>query len=292
MKVGKICGIDLHINGWFIFHLSLFFIAGLLDKGLVLFGVVLLHELAHTLVAMRLGIKVLEIELLPFGGVARLGSELALNPRKETLVALAGPLTNILLIALALAARNYGLWHEELSPFFIQCNVLLAAFNLLPALPLDGGRVLRAYLALSLGVRRASYFCIALGQGAAVVITTLATLGLMWGVSGLDLIILGLFIFYAATREKKTAPYLFVRQLTQKKSELAEMGLLPAEMIVSLPNVPLREVISFFVPQKFHLVLLLNQDYQCQRIISETEVVDALLEKGLDFPLGALGSGK
>lgn len=292
MKVGRVYGIDLYINGWFIFHLSLFFIAGLLDKGLILFGVVLLHELAHTVTAMRYGIKVLEIELLPFGGVARLGSELALNPRKESIVALAGPLTNLLLIALALAARNYGFWHEELGPFFIQCNALLATFNMLPALPLDGGRVLRAYLARSIGLRQATYFCIALGQGGAVLITTLATLGLMLGVSGLDLLILGLFVFYTATREKKTAPYLFVRQLTQKKSELVEMGVLPAEMVVSLANVPLRDVIIFFVPQKFHLVVLLNQDYQCQGIISETEVVDALLDKGMDYPVGNLTNEK
>ncbi len=289
MKVGRVFGIDMHINSWFLFQLSLFFIAGILDKGLLLFAVVLLHELAHTVTAVRLGVRVIEIELLPFGGVARLGSELALNTRKEMAVAIAGPLSNLVMIALALGFRSYGMWDEELGDFFIQCNLMLAVFNMLPALPLDGGRVLRAYLAWWMGLRQATYLCTAMGQAWAVVIVSLAALGLLLGISGLDILILGLFIFYAATREKSTAPYLFVRQLTQKKYELAECGVLPAEIIVSLANAPLREVIKPFVPQKFHLVMLLNSDMQYQGIISETEVVDALMSYGLDYPVGKIG---
>lgn len=288
MKVGRVYGIDMYINGWFIFQLSLFFIAGILDKGLILFAVVLFHELAHTVTAIRLGVKVLEIELLPFGGVARLGSELALNTRKEIIVALAGPLSNLVLVGLALGLRNYGYWDEELGRFFIQCNIMLAAFNMLPALPLDGGRVLRAYMAQWLGLKQATYVCIAMGQALAVLITALATLGLMLGISGLDLVILGLFIFYAATKEKSTAPYLFVRQLTQKKRELAEAGVMLAETIVTLESVPLREVIKSFVPQKFHLIMLLNEEMKYKALLTEIEVVDALLTNGMDYPVGRI----
>ncbi|MEG6614875.1 M50 family metallopeptidase [Peptococcaceae bacterium 1198_IL3148] len=288
MKVGRVHGIDLYINGWFIFQLSLFFVAGILDKGLILFAVVLLHELAHTVTAIRMGVKVLEIELLPFGGVARLGSDLALNTKKEIIVALAGPLSNLVLIGLALGMRNCSFWDEELGRFFIQSNIMLALFNMLPALPLDGGRVLRAYIAPWMGLKQATYLCTAMGQAWAVLITALATLGLMIGISGLDLLILGLFIFYAATKEKSAAPYLFVRQLTQKKRELAESGVMPAETIVTLENVPLREVSKTFVPQKFHLVLLLNEEMKYKALLSETEVVDALLTNGMDYPVGRI----
>ncbi len=289
MRVGRVCGIDLHINGWFLFQLSLFFIAGILDKGLILFAAVLLHEIAHTAVAMRLGVRVIDIELLPFGGVARLGSELALNTRKEMAVAVAGPICNLVMIGLALGFRSYGLWDDELGPFFLQSNLMLAIFNMLPALPLDGGRVLRAYLAKWMGLRQATYVCTAMGQAGAVVIISFAVLGLLLGITGLDILILGLFLFYGASREKRSAPYLFVRQLVQKKSELAENAVLPAEVIVSLEDVPLREVIKPFVPRKFHLVILLNENMQFQRIISETEVVDALVTYGWDYPLGRVG---
>ncbi|WP_031513173.1 M50 family metallopeptidase [Desulfofalx alkaliphila] len=288
MRVGRVYGIDLHINGWFIVQLSLFFIAGILDKGLILFAVVLIHEIAHTVAAMRLGVQVVAIELLPFGGVARLGSELALNTKKEMLVAMAGPFANLVMIGVALGFHSYGLWDDELGRFFLQCNVMLMLFNLLPALPLDGGRVLRAYLAQWMGLREATYLCIGMGQAWAVIITSLATLGLLLGLTGLDLIILGLFIFYAATREKGTAPYLFVRQLTQKKEEMSQLGVMPSETIVVLEQVPLREVIKPFVPQKFFLIILMNKEMQYQGIITETQVVDALLKHGMDYPVGKI----
>ncbi|MBM7854522.1 stage IV sporulation protein FB [Desulfohalotomaculum tongense] len=286
MKIGRVYGIDMYVNGWFLFQLSLFFVAGILDKGLILFGVVLVHEIAHTIVAMRLGVRVLEVELLPFGGVARLGSELALNTQKEMAVAVAGPFSNLALIALALGFRNYGLWNEELGPFFLQCNMMLAGFNLLPALPLDGGRVVRAYLARWMGLKEATYLCSGMGQAWAVLITSLAVMGLLLGISGLDILILGLFIFYAATREKSAAPYLFVRQLTEKKRQLAEAGVMPAETVVSLAEVPLREVIKPFVPRKFHFVVVLGSDMRYLTLISEIEVVDALLTHGMDYPVG------
>lgn len=288
MRVGRVHGIDLHINGWFLIQLSLFFVAGILDKGLILFAVVIIHEIAHTVVALRLGVQVLEIELLPFGGVARLGSELALNTKKEMAVAMAGPFANLVMIGLALGFHSYGFWDDELGRFFLQCNLMLMAFNLIPALPLDGGRVLRAYLSRWMGLRQATYFCTAMGQAWAVVIVSLATMGLLLGISGLDLIIVGLFIFYAATREKSSAPYLFIRQLTQKKQELAQAGAMPAEMVVSLENTPLKEVIKPFVPQKFYLVLLLDKNMKYQGVISETEVVDALLAHGIDYPVGQI----
>lgn len=288
MRVGRVCGIDLHINGWFLFQLSLFFVAGILEKGLILFAVVLVHEIAHTITAVRLGIQVIEIELLPFGGVARLGTELALNTQKEIAVAMAGPLSNLALIGLALGFRSYGLWNEELGRFFLQCNILLAGFNLLPALPLDGGRVLRAYLAGWVGLKQATYLCSAMGQAWAVLVTSLAVSGLLLGISGLDILILGLFIFYAATREKKSAPYLFIRQLTQKKKELAEIGLMPAEMMVLLEKVPLKEVIKPFVPGKFYFIMVLDDEMKYSRLLTETQVVDALLTHGLDYPVGQI----
>ena len=178
MKIGRVYGIDLCVNIWFLMQLGLFFVAGILDKGLILFAVVLVHEVAHTVIARRLGVRVLAIELLPFGGVAKLGSELALDTKKEMAIAVAGPLANLIMIGLALGFRSYGLWDEELGNFFLQCNLLLLIFNLLPALPLDGGRILRAYWARWIGLKQATYLCAVMGQAWAVIITLLGSLGL------------------------------------------------------------------------------------------------------------------
>ena len=288
MRVGRVMGVELYLNVFFLAILGLFFIAGVMGKGLIAFAVVLVHELAHVAVARRLLVPVGEIELLPFGGVTRMGGDLVLDPVKEVYVACAGPASNLLMAALGMAFKNHGLWDEQLGPFFLQCNLLIAAFNLLPALPLDGGRIYRAYLALRVGIREATCRAAGLGQGWAVATVLLGSVGLVSGFTGLDVLFTGLFLFYAATREKEMATYLFMRQLVQKKAELMRLGVLPAELLVVVENIPLGQVIRPFLPRRFHLVLVLDKQWEYKGVITEAQVVDGLLEHGMDLPVGKL----
>lgn len=285
MKVCTVSGIEIHLNNAFLALLGLFFVAGVLVKGLIAFSVVLLHELAHVAVARRFGVNVADVELLPFGGVSRIGGEVVLEPSREALVAAAGPAANLLLAGLGTALKGYGLWDDELMSFFLQCNLLVAAFNLLPALPLDGGRVFRAYLSKRVGFRQATYKAAWLGQFWGVSIVLLGAAGLLMGVSGLDILITGSFLLYAATREKGLAPYHFVRHLTQKKLELIASGVLPAEPLVSFDYVSIGDIIKAFIPQRFHVVMLIDKDWHYKGVVSEAQIVDALLKDGVDVSM-------
>ncbi len=288
MKVGTVSGVEIHLNNAFLALLGLFFVAGVLLQGLIVFSVVLLHELAHVAAARRFGINVSDVELLPFGGVSRIGGEVVLNPSREALVAAAGPSANLLLAGLATALKGYGLWDGQLTSFFIQSNFLIASFNLLPGLPLDGGRVFRAYLARRVGFREATYKAAWLGKFWGVSIVLLGTAGLLVGLSGLDILITGGFLLYAATREKGLAPFHFIRHLTQKKLELAATGVLPAEPLVSFDYVRLGDVTKAFIPQRFHIVMLLDKDWQYKGVVSEAQIVDALLQDGMNISIGDL----
>ncbi|AEF93601.1 peptidase M50 [Desulfotomaculum nigrificans CO-1-SRB] len=288
MKLGRFLGIEVRFNLLFIALLGLYFAAGVLERGLIIFAVVLLHELAHTLAARLLGIRVIDIEILPFGGVARVGGEMSIDPPKEIMASLAGPLANLVLVGLTMGLKNYGLWSQELGPFFLQINLMLAAFNLLPALPLDGGRILRSVLAVQMGVSRATLVAARLGQVVAVLVAGLGIIGVLNMMCGLDIVIIAMFVFYSATQELRLAPYLFVRHLAQKKEELTQAGVLPAEQLVAREDVTLREIVRLFVPQKFHLVMLLDKQMQYLGLISEAQVVDALFTHGMHYPLGEL----
>lgn len=220
-RIARIAGIDLNIHATFLLMLPL---AALLFGGglagalfgilmiTLLFGSVLLHELGHALTARAFGIPVREIQLLPIGGVAVLGRPV-LNPGQELVIAIMGPVVNVLIIiGLAFLAVGTGI-ADRLAPeamigaigapsfdgallWLMQANALLAFFNMIPAFPLDGGRVLRAVLAFIMPYYRATVVAGALGQGLAVLLA-------IWGVASVNFLLIAsaLFIFLGARQE-------------------------------------------------------------------------------------------
>jgi len=182
-----------------------------------LFACVALHELGHSLVAQRFGVSVRDILLLPIGGIARLSRE----PRTalhELLIAIAGPLVNVVIAAaLALVALVFlgPTWfldgsfvHSLLAPpsvatllaSLLAANLALAVFNMIPALPMDGGRVFRALLSFPLGKLRATTIAAAVGQ---LLAAGFAAFGILSG--NLVLALIGAFVFVGAGQERSMA---------------------------------------------------------------------------------------
>lgn len=292
MRIGKIFGVRIVLNPFFLLMLFGFGIAGLLPQALILFGIVLIHETAHMAVARGYGLKVEEIELLPFGGVARIEEMIEFDPAVERTVALAGPLTNLFLAGISLLLLVYAVFPRETGIRLIQDNLLMASFNCIPALPLDGGRVYRARLARKIGYRRATERAASLGQILALVFAIFGLVGLYMGYLNLTLILLAFFVFYAARKEKNLAAYAFIRYLTQKKDELRRNGVLPAEQLVASADLPVREIIKYFVPKRYHLVLLTNQNYEIIGLVTEIEIINALFDRGMETPLRDLTGHK
>jgi len=167
--IARVFGIDLKIHPWLVWLLGLFLLMRFAEDPtsvlpfvvVMLLGavIVLLHELGHSLVAQHFGVKVVDITLWPLGGMARM-AEIPQDSRIEGLIAIAGPAVNYVLALLALpllvlaqggalippAGVEPGLAARVLLTF-LAANLILGTFNLLPAFPMDGGRILRAWLA-------------------------------------------------------------------------------------------------------------------------------------------------
>ena len=241
-KIGRVAGIDLRVHATFFILLAWLALTYYRATGtaagaargvvftLALFGSVVLHELGHALAARRVGVPTRDITLLPIGGVARLES-IPENPKHELLVAVAGPAVTVAIaLALYLALRAAGLSvlpgagvAETASggAFVAQLmwvNITLLVFNLLPAFPMDGGRVLRAALAMRGDYLRATEIAARVGRGFA----------LLFGIVGLlynpFLVLIALFVWLGAAAESSAL---------QERSALAG---------VSVERVMIREV--------------------------------------------------
>ena len=176
---------------------------------LALFTCVVLHELGHALTARRYGIRTRDIVLLPIGGVARL-ERIPEEPIKELLVAIAGPAVNVVIAAgLFVVLTSTGSPPSLDAVGFVRApflervmwtNVLLVLFNLLPAFPMDGGRMLRAVLAMRLEYVRATQIAATVGQGMAFLF------GLVGLVTGQPMLVfVALFVWIGAAQESSFA---------------------------------------------------------------------------------------
>jgi Zn-dependent protease/CBS domain-containing protein len=215
-KIGTFAGIDVFMHATFLLIIGFVGLTNYQSTGtwtgvlegivftLVLFGFVVLHEFGHALTARRYGIKTRDITLYPIGGVARL-ERMPDKPIQEFWVALAGPAVNVALSVLlfgwlvisgaltSLAGVNLsgGSFIERL----LAVNITLAMFNLIPAFPMDGGRILRSLLAMRLEYAQATQIAAAIGQGMAFV---LGVIGLF---TNPFLIVIAVFVWIGAGQE-------------------------------------------------------------------------------------------
>ncbi len=168
------------------------FLLTVLMLGLI-FGFVLLHELGHSLVAQRHGIGVKDITLYPLGGIASL-VRMPRKPSTEFQIAIAGPLVNLALAGFFALIRAF--YPMALLGPLVQVNLALALFNLLPAFPLDGGRIFRAMLATRMPHAEATRIAARTGQGIAVILGFVGLLNLH-----VMLVLIAVFVFFAAQTE-------------------------------------------------------------------------------------------
>lgn len=290
MKVGRVLGVEVKVNRYFLLLLVAYTATGYLAEVLVMYGAALLHEIAHAVVAHSYGLQIEEIELLPFGGIARIRDlDLStLNPQVEGTVALAGPAENLALAAVAWILAGHGVWNVSLAGLFLQANLALAVFNLLPALPLDGGRLLRAYLARSISWRQATDITARLGQALGAVLICLGLVLMRHGFLFINTAVLGAFLWATATAERRWAGLVFLRFLTRKKHGLQSGEVLKGEPLVVASDTELRYVLEKFITGRYHLICVLDKDHKIMAIISEDDLITGLLTGGPKLTLDEL----
>ncbi|MDR3600005.1 MAG: M50 family metallopeptidase [Desulfosporosinus sp.] len=291
MELLKISGVSIRIHPTFLLALVVYGVLGLAAQALLIFSLVLGHELAHLLTAKAYGFKIVGLELFPFGGAAYCDDLFEGRKLEESVMAFAGPAFNVFLLFGAQALRWNGLWAGELANDFVRYNFWLAAFNLIPVLPLDGGRVLRALCAEGFGFVRTTKFLARAGQWLGVISALYGII--LWGKGSfaegpLTFIILGGFFWFAGNKEISAAHITFLRQLTRKKEELMKKGLMRSKWLTVQRNTPLVRIVEEFTPDRYAMVSLTNEEMGLAKILTETDVVEGMMREGIRFPVGKL----
>ncbi|HEY3426262.1 MAG TPA: M50 family metallopeptidase [Negativicutes bacterium] len=281
MRVARLAGIQITLNNWFLILMAVFGLAGLGAKALAVFGAVLWHELWHALAARALGFTVREIELLPFGGVARIDRLGEAGAKNEILIAAAGPLSSLVLAAVVyLGMLQLPSWADELA-FYCNMNLMLAGFNLIPALPLDGGRIFRAWLVFFFDYGKATLIAANVSKGTSLLLVGVTVYYYLdEGTVNLTVIIAAVFLYVSANAELKVASFRTMRILAYKKAELMARGVMPTRHFTARTSAVARDIIRLFGPEYYYVILVVDEGFHLCGTLTETEVWEALPLRG------------
>lgn len=246
LTIGRIAGTYVRLHITFLLFLAWIGISDYMAGGmavamdsiaflLLVFLCVTLHEFGHIAMARHFGIRTPEVILSPIGGIASM-ERIPEQPMQELLVAIAGPLVNVVIALLLMA--GFGIHFETFTSAIFDSatlaerlfivNVTLVLFNLIPAFPMDGGRVLRAILTMNMGPARATTVAARIGQGFAALFVVL---GLMYNPV---LMLVGVFIYFAAASEAQSASFNgFAAKLTVRDAMEPSPILLGADQPIS-----------------------------------------------------------
>jgi Zn-dependent protease/predicted transcriptional regulator len=294
-RLGRFAGIDVNVHATFLFLVAWIALAEYARERsaaaaveavafiLAVFATVVLHEYGHALTARRYGVRTRSITLLPIGGVASL-ERIPADPKQELAIAIAGPLVNVAIAAVLYAVlrlTGQPVWAPDLDagggPLLTRLlwvNVVLVLFNLIPAFPMDGGRVLRAALAMRLDYVRATSLAARVGQAFA----------LAFGIAGFYgnpfLIFIAIFVWMGASGES-----------TQVRLQAVLHGL-PVDhiMIRDLRTLEPQEPLSRAVE---HLLAGFQQDFpvlsgsRVVGVLTRTDLIRALTRDGPQAPVSS-----
>ena len=247
----------------------------------LLFPCVLLHEFGHILAARRYGVQTPDVTLLPIGGVARL-ERIPEEPGQELVIALAGPAVNFVIAGLlyllvgdvmpednlAVAEPDVGILQRLAS-----VNIFIALFNLIPAFPMDGGRVLRALLARRLGYSRATQIAATVGQGLAF------ALGLLGLYGNPMLIFIALFVYLAAASEAHA-----IQMREASRGVLAQDAMITRFESLNMGS-RVEDAVEALIRTTQHEFPVVDAAGRLQGMLTRDEMIKALRERGPDAPV-------
>lgn len=292
LKIGSIMGIPIKLHITFLLILPVFALVfatnpqpyGFADVGsstevyalsllttILLFGCILLHELGHSYIAKSYGVEIKDITLLLFGGVSSM-EEIPRNPSQEFKMAFAGPFVSLVigfgLLALHIMAISFIPSYSGTSIYLMvgilaSINIVLALFNLLPAFPMDGGRLLRAWYAKRMSYVKATHYAAYIGKMFAFLMGVIGLFSNPW------LILIAFFVYIGASEEDKQTTV----SVSLEKHKIEDV--MSKEVVSVLPEMTVEDL-SHFMFEKKHLGYPVIKGNSLKGIVTFTDIRNVL----------------
>lgn len=241
---------------------------------LYVFVFVFAHELAHFTVTRIKGYSVESIQVLPFGTTLKFNSIQGIKSNDEILIAMAGPLLNFVMAAF-LGTLN-------VSHFFVEANLAIAIFNLLPMFPLDGGRIFRAFLMKYMSYLTATKFVCKLTRVVAAFLFVLAVWYIHNGWQYLFIAFIFLYIYSNAKDHEYFSNFIGISETFRKKSEISLRGNLRVNSFACLKLVKARDVMKQMLPEYYNIIYVLDNNMHIRYVLTETILIESMAKIGYD----------
>ncbi|MBR3017509.1 MAG: hypothetical protein IKH57_10620 [Clostridia bacterium] len=263
-------------------------LSGMGERLVPTLGALSLHEAGHILAAQCMKLRVDALEITPLGGLMTVPNLDAAPPWKRFLLAASGPLASLCGCALAPFLYQSGMLPFQLTGAFIHANLVMLLVNLLPALPLDGGEMLRASLSRFFSGKEMNRWM--------AIVSSVMGLGLCGVTLGFALrgqivfapAFAGLYLIYAAAMEGRHGAVKYITSLIARRQRLDRQMVIPVETVAAGAGVPVRSLLYRLSPGKYHMIHVLSPDGMTRLgVIEEKAFCEAVLTRH-DDSLGSI----
>lgn len=267
-------------------------LAGYFREYILTIAAITLHEAAHVITALFLHCKLYAISLLPVGLKAYI-KKAETDKLEWIIIYISGPLANIILFVLCRILNSYYSMDSSSVSFFASANIYLAALNLLPVMPLDGGRILNQLMKKWMGLYSTERYTKKISICIGAIIILLGIVQVFSNHYNISLILIGGIILVTLKSEKKEVAMLNIKSIMFRRARLLKKGVYPVRNLVVLKSMGLKDVVKSMDFDRFHIIHVLDDDLRLIGMMSEQEMLDTLIKGDMKMTFeGYLNSGK
>lgn len=259
----------------------LLFIIGFKGQLFLTFLIVFFHESVHYIAARSYGYSGFDVEILPIGAVLKLKNLDDAEPKEDLIISISAPLMNIVLAGIfsIIGIILKGFLEPYLHNIII-INLTIGIFNLIPALPMDGGRVLRDILAFKLVYKNAERIIVICGIALGTILMFTFIDLYFLGITNINLGVISIYIVAMSLKEKERVVYIIMSDIIKKKIKFLKKGYIENRSVSVFYKKDLVTMLSMVDKNKYNIFFVLDEEMQVMDVIYEEEMVETLKNKG------------